>query len=893
MRDTTGAGRGAGDPHEGLRDDVRMLGELLGETLRERGGQALLDLVERVRAVSKRGRAGQTGEFEALADLLRGLPVSSAVEVARAFSHFLTLANIAEQHHRIRRRRAYQRPGAQPQPGSIDEVLPRLLQSGVSPEALHQAISGLKIELVLTAHPTAITRRTLIHKHLKIAEALAARDRPDLTPDEAAEAGDELRRQIAAGWDTDEIRPERPRPLDEVIGGLLIFEQTLWNAVPRFLRMLDRRLRGLTGRPLALDVAPVRFGSWLGGDRDGNPSITADVTRLACTAGRWIAADLYEREVQALRLELSMTSATAELRERAGGAHEPYRAVLRDIHRKLISLRGRLGQLLRQPATQVAGPAQTDILHDDPDLFEPLYLCHRSLIETGQSTVAEGRLTDVLRRAATFGQGLVRLDIRQHATRHADAVGALVSHLGEGSYLDWREDERVAFLTRALRLPPRPELLEIESTDEIRELFDTLRTVAAIGPESFGAYVVSMAQAPSDVLAVEFLQRQAGSGLRVVPLFEQVEHLRSAAGTIRALLDIPEYRELTAGHQEVMIGYSDSAKDGGRLAANWELYRAQEALVAATREAGTALTLFHGRGGSISRGGGPTYLALQSQPPGSIDSRLRVTEQGEMIQAQFGLPEIAVRTIEVYVTATLNATLLPGAEPAADWRRTMDRVAEAARRSYRQVVYDDPRFVDYFRVATPEIELGRVPIGSRPPRRVQDGGVDSLRAIPWVFAWTQTRLLLPSWLGADEALTDALDQEDAAVLDAMYREWPFFRSTIDLIAIVLAEAEPKIAAEYDRRLVPDALRPFGEDLRRRLAVATRRVLQITGGNHLLDYAPVLRRSIDVRNPYVDPINLVQVELLRRLRATDDADSELWHAFMITVNGIAAGMRNTG
>lgn len=880
------------DPHEPLRDDVRMLGEMLGETLRERGGAELLALVEEVRALSKKGRANETGQFERLADLLRTLPVPSAVTVARAFSHFLTLANIAEQHHRIRRRREYQRPGARPQPGSLDEVLPRLLGSGISGDALHEQVSRLQIELVLTAHPTAITRRTLTHKHLRIAAALGARDRPDLTVYERADADEELRREITAAWDTDEIRPERPRPLDEVIGGLLIFEQTLWDGVPRFLRMLDRRLAELTGRGLPIDAAPVRFGSWLGGDRDGNPSITPEVTALACTAARWIAADLYEREIRELRLELSMTSATDELRERAGGAHEPYRAVLRDLHQQLLAMRASLGQRLRNPQAARTKPAETP-LADVPGLFEPLFLCHRSLLETGQAQVASGRLSDVLRRISTFGQSLVRLDLRQHAQRHAAALDAITRHLGEGAYLEWDEARRIAFLTRGLAAPVRKELLDIQAADDTRDVLETCRLAGLLGPASLGAYVVSMAKAPSDVLAVEFLLAQAGTRLRVVPLFEQVDDLRAAADTIGALLRIPEYQRRIGGHQEVMIGYSDSAKDGGRLAANWELYRAQEALVRVCRDARTALTLFHGRGGSISRGGGPTYLALQSQPPGSIDGRLRVTEQGEMIQAQFGLPAIAVRTLEVYTTATLNATLAPGREPPAEWRTAMDRIADTARQEYRRVVYDDARFVEYFRTATPEVELGRVPIGSRPPRRDRDGGVDSLRAIPWVFAWTQTRVLLPSWLGTDEALAARVERGDRDLLQVMYRDWPFFRSTIDLIAIVLAEADPRIAAEYDRRLVPDALKPFGEDLRARLARASESVLEITGGNHLLDYAPVLRRSIEVRNPYVDPINLVQVELLRRLRSGGDEDRALWQGFMVTVNGIAAGMRNTG
>lgn len=879
-------------PHEALRDDVRMLGELLGDTLRERAGAPLLDLVERVRALAKHGRAEGGGNFDRLSELLRTLPVGSAVSVARAFSHFLGLANIAEQHHRIRRRREYQRPGSGPQPDSLGDVLPRLLSSGVDADALHGAIRNLHIELVLTAHPTAITRRTLSHKQLRIADALARRDRPDLTVSERTDLVEELRRQIAATWDTDEIRPERPQPIDEVIAGLLIFEQSLWDALPRFLRALDRDLHRLTGRGLDVRATPICFGSWLGGDRDGNPYVTADVTRQACTAARWIAADLYEREVRALRLELSVTPASDELREAAGGAHEPYRAVLRGLHQRLLAIRDRLGQALREGGA--SQPASTpDLEADTATLFEPLFLCHRSLVETGQHALAGGRLTDVLRRVGAFGRTLVRLDLRQHAKRHEAAVDAIARHVGAGSYARWTEEQKVRFLTAGITAAPRPELLDIDADDEVADVLGTFRTASALPPDALGAYVVSMAEAPSDVLAVDYLQAQAGLRMRVVPLFEQVESLQRSAAAVRALLEIPEYRARTEGRQEVMIGYSDSAKDGGRLAANWELYKAQEALVGVCRGAGVALTLFHGRGGSISRGGGPMSLVLQSQPPGSIDGRLRATEQGEMIQAQFGLPEIAMRTLEMYTTATLTATLSPPISPRPEWRRLMDQIGIDARRAYRHVVYEEPEFVEYFRTATPEHELGRVPIGSRPPRRGPAEGVDSLRAIPWVFAWTQTRLLLPSWLGAGEALSGAAARGEGGHLSRMYREWPFFRSTVDLIAIALAQAEPQIAAEYERRLVPEGLRRIGEDLRTRLGIAADQVLEIIGGQHLLGAYPVLRRSIAVRNPYVDPINLVQVELLRRIRAEDEADPELWHAFMITANGIAAGMRNTG
>ena len=884
------------DPHERLRDDVRLLGGLLGQTLRAREGTALYETVERVRALSKSGRAGSDRDLDTLADLLRALPVASAVPVARAFSHFLTLANIAEQHHRVRRRREYLRnPNAEPQRGSCDETFARLLAHGVGAEALYAATTTMRIELVLTAHPTAITRRTLIQKHVRIAEALAQQDRADLTAAERDDIVDTLRREIMTSWETDEIRARRPTPVDEAIAGLLIFEQTLWDAVPRFLRALDTSLKRATGRALPLDAAPLRFGSWMGGDRDGNPRVTPRVTHLACGVARWMAADLYEREIAALRAELSNTPATEELRARARGAREPYRAVLRDVRGRLRATRDHFGgELARAELLRgdIATGTTTPYL-SAAELLEPLQLCYRSLVETGQDVIADGRLADVLRRVAAFGLTLVTLDVRQHADRHAAALDAITRHNGDGSYLEWDEPRRQSYLTSALRSSTPLVPHDLRADAEVMDVVETFALAGELHPESLSAYVISMAQAPSDVLAVEAFQAHSKHRLRAVPLFERVDDLGCAPATLRELLAIPEYRDRIRGRQEVMIGYSDSAKDGGRLAANWALYRAQESIVDVCRESGVELTLFHGRGGSISRGGGPTYLAIQSQPPGSVHGRLRVTEQGEMIQAQFGLPEIATRTLELYATATLGATLENPDPPDPRWRPVMDRLAETARGVYRDVVYDNPRFVEYFRKATPEVELGVVPIGSRPVRRTQDAGVDSLRAIPWVFAWTQTRLLLPSWLGTGEAIAAALEGGELSVMREMYEKWPFFRSTLDLIAMVLAESDARIAAEYDRRLVPSDLQPLGADLRRRLEATIQSVLTVMDKERLLTENAVLRRSIEVRNPYVYPINLVQIELLRRLREEGHDDPQITNAFQVTVNGIAAGMRNTG
>jgi phosphoenolpyruvate carboxylase len=403
-----------------------------------------------------------------------------------------------------------------------------------------------------------------------------------------------------------------------------------------------------------------------------------------------------------------------------------------------------------------------------------------------------------------------------------------------------------------------------------------------------------MAQQASDVLAVVLLQKEAriARPLKVVPLFETAADLQRASAVLDRLLSLDEYRSRIGGRQQVMVGYSDSAKDVGRLAAGWELYKAQESIVETCQRHDVRVTLFHGRGGSVGRGGGPTFLALKSQPPGSIDGELRVTEQGEMIQALFGLPDIAQRTMEVYTSGTLESWLKPPAPPREEWRALMEQLAADATRVYRRYAYDDPAFLDYFRASTPQSELAELNIGSRPARRAAGGGLTTLRAIPWQFAWTQTRLILGSWLGVDEALECAFTRGQGRELTRMYQEWPHFQSVLDLIEMVLAKTDARIVAEYDRRLVPDALAPMGHELRQRLDRAVRALLEVTGHRTLLEGNPVLRRSIDVRNPYVDPINLVQVELLRRLRAGDE-DPRLRHALMVTVNGIAAGMRNTG
>lgn len=884
------------DPHAPLRDDIRLLGDLLGQCLHDQEGQGLFDEVERVRALSKRGRSGQTEAWNELEAFIETLDIEDERLVARAFSHFLNLANIAEQVHRIRRRRQYRSdPEAPPQRASLRELFQRLEAEGHSAEAIHAAVMKLRIGLVLTAHPTQTLRRTVRHKQARIADVLTSEDR-------SPQAHQALLSEITALWGTAEIRPEKPSAEDEVRGGLVFFEHAPWTAVPNFLRELDERLTQHTGRGLPLRTSPVRFGAWMGGDRDGNPNVTAETTRRACLLARWKAAELYQRELSALRDELSMNACSDELRAIVGAdAWEPYRLVLRGLTQ-------RMQQTIDWAEAQLDGrPTPDEPLLELEALLSPLEVMHRSLHAVGLGIVADGRLLDNIRRIACFGLTLVEIDLRQESDRHTTAMNAVTVAAGLGRYADWNEDERQAFLLRELQgsrpLVPAG-LWDGEGlSDEDAEVLRTFAVAAAQPEGSLGAYVISMAAEPSDVLCVELLQREARMAhrgplappMRVVPLFETLADLDGAGAAMRRLFEVDWLRKRIAEvHDdkiEVMIGYSDSSKDAGRLAAAWALYRGQETLVQACEEAGVKLTLFHGRGGTVGRGGGPTHQAILCQPPGSVDHTLRITEQGEVITAKYGLPAIAERTLELTTSAVVEATLSPPTGPTEAWRAMMDRLATTSCDAYRQVVRD-PQFVTYFRYATPEQELSLLPIGSRPARRRKGGGVESLRAIPWVFAWTQVRLMLASWLGVGTALRKAIDEGALDELQQMANSWPFFQSTLDLIAMVVAKGLVDVAERYERALVPDELRELGAGLRGQFVETEETLKQVLAVERLLEDNPVLERSIAVRNPYVDPLNLLQIDLLGRVRR-DPPDPGAEDALLVTMNGIAAGMRNTG
>ncbi|MGA8260845.1 MAG: phosphoenolpyruvate carboxylase, partial [Arenicellales bacterium] len=843
-------------------------------------GRDLFELVERVRGVTKTARADGGRAADTLSGLLSTLPAGKLLSLARAFSHFLGLANIVEQNHQNRRVRE---TGKQ----EIHETLRRLLANGVGPETIGALVHRMDVGLVITAHPTEIRRRTLTQKYHRIAHLLQQRDEAGLTGRERERLVQALRREVVAIWETDEIRREQPTPLDEARSGLVVMEQSVWLVLPEVLRDLDEALTAHCGRGLDLDAAPLRFGSWIGGDRDGNPNVTPDITRRACLMARLMAADLYWREVDELRRELSMVRANDTVNQLAGGAHEPYRVLLRQLQDRLAATRRWIEAELANRRSD-----ETGIIGSIEDIERTLRTCYESLHECGVGIVADGRLLDLIRRCRCFGLSLVTLDIRQEAGRHAEVLDAITTYLELGSYASWDETQRLQFLTREL-LGRRPLIpASFSGSPAVNEVLATFRALARIPRECLGSYVISMASEASDVLAVELLQRECGvaAPLPVVPLFERVEHLANAATALERLFDIDWYRDRSRMRQEVMIGYSDSAKDAGQLAAAWGLYRAQEQLTALARSAGVELKLFHGRGGTVARGGIPARDAIRSLPPGSVDGRLRVTEQGEVVQAKYGLPETAEHTLTTYLTAVLETSLCPPPEPEPEWRQAMDVMTDTAMRSYRDLVQRNPRFLDYFHTATPEAELAKLNIGSRPARRKPGRDIAHLRAIPWIFAWTQTRLMLPAWLGVGYGLK-TVSESDMPRLHDMEARWPFFAATLDAIEMVLAKTDPDVARQYDERLVPEALRHFGEELRGRFARVYEVVLKVTRHGSPLEHEPVTRASINLRNPYTDPLNLLQVELLARIRRGDNG--EVQDALLITVNGIAAGMRNTG
>lgn len=866
---------------EQLKETVKYLGATLGESIKDELGAPWLARIEKIRHDGRHSSKGDHASTEKLAKELAALDNKSLLTIARAFAQFLTLANIAEQEFNI----------AANQDSSLALQLDSLTKSfgtKVDKTEVLAAIQNLNIDLVLTAHPTEVTRRTNIHKHRQLADQLQKLHNNKLSDVETRRVKQRIGDLISQAWHTEEIRSVRPTPVDEARWGFSVIENSLWDAVPDFLRDLDDYLTVTYDTRLPLAAKPVQFSSWMGGDRDGNPFVTSTVTQEVLLRARRRAAKLFLEDLNQLYIELSMNDCSDAFRAKVGSAREPYRAMLKPLIQKLqLTFEGRV-----KPSEWLAS---------NEELQQPLLDCYRSLIDCGMTAIANGELLDCLRRSYCFGIHLLKLDVRQDAQRHADVFSELTRYLGMGDYNQWSEQDKQAFLLRELgsRRPLVPQ--KWTPTDDVQEVLDTCGVIAENGKEGFGIYIISMASEPSDVLAVQLLLKEAGVSwqMPVAPLFETLDDLNNSPDVMKKLLSIDWYRGYIGGQQYVMIGYSDSAKDAGSIAAGWAQYSAQESLVKLTAEHNTKLTLFHGRGGTIGRGGLHAKAAIHSQPPGSLDGGFRVTEQGETIRYKFGMPQLAKRSLSLYASAVVGAVLLPPPEPKQEWREVITLMADKGRDNYRHTVRNDPNFVPYFRAATPEQELGKLPLGSRPAKRNPQGGIESLRAIPWIFAWAQTRLVLPSWLGVMRAVDEVNTGDKQAVVQQMIEQWPFFASRLSMLDMVFQKADPKVSEAYDKRLVPDNLMHFGAALRNELTQSMESLLKITGHEHMMEDAPYARDSMFIRAGYLQPLHYLQIELLDRIRKAEssqyqDADKVvLERAMMVAITGIAVGMRNTG
>lgn len=917
----TQVGREATEP---MREDIRLLGAILGDTVREQNGDAVFDLVERARVGSFRVRRSEIDRAE-LAELFDAVDVHLAIPVIRAFTHFALLANVAEDIHRERRRAIHQAKDAPPPNSSLAATYQKLDNAELDPEAVADALVGALVSPVITAHPTETRRRTVFDTQHRITELMRLRLHGDATTADGRDIELELRRHILTLWQTALIRLSRLKIQDEIETGLRYYAAAFFDVIPRVNAEVRSALQARWPEAQLLAEPILRPGSWIGGDRDGNPNVTAEVVRLATGNAAYTAIAHYFVELSALEQELSMSArlvhtsdaltALADACEEPARADEPYRRALRATHARLTATAQKI--LDRQPEYEL--DLDMDPYLEPTELLADLDTIDASLRDNGSAVLADDRLARLREAVRVFGFHLSGLDMRQNSDVHEEVVAELLAWSGvHPDYVSLDEPERIEVLagelaTRRPLVSPGAELSEL-TRKELDIVAAAARAVHVFGPNAVPNYIISMCQSVSDMLEAAVLLKEAGlldasaehpyAPVGIVPLFETIDDLQRGSEILEAALDLPLYRIVVSARgdsQEVMLGYSDSNKDGGYLAANWALYRAELDLVESARKTGIRLRLFHGRGGTVGRGGGPSYDAILAQPPGAVQGSLRITEQGEVIAAKYAEPRIAHRNLETLLAATLEATLLDtegladAAEPAYE---VLDDLAARAQRAYADLVHDTPGFVDYFKASTPVSEIGSLNIGSRPTSRKPTTSISDLRAIPWVLAWSQSRVMLPGWYGTGRAVEEYIGDGDDAearleTLQDLYRRWPFFATVLSNMAQVLAKSDLGLAARYAGLVEDEALRRRVFD---KIVDEHERTIRmhklITGQDDLLADNPSLARSVFNRFPYLEPLNHLQVELLRRFRSGDD-DELVQRGILLTMSGLATALRNSG
>ena len=914
----TQVGREATEP---MREDIRLLGAILGDTVREQNGEGVFDLVERARVESFRVRRSEIDRTE-LARMFDGIDIHQAIPVSRAFSHFALLANVAEDIHRERRRAVHVAAGEPPQDSSLAATYLKLDSAELDSTTVADALTGALVSPVITAHPTETRRRTVFDTQHRITELMRLRMHGHTRTEDGRDVNRELRRHILMLWQTALIRLSRLKIQDEIETGLRYYQAAFFEVIPQVNAEVRSALQARWPDAHILEEPMLRPGSWIGGDRDGNPNVTADVVRLATGRASYTALEHYFAEIIALEQELSMSArlvkVSDELEALAAKCHElaradePYRRALRVIHGRLTATAAEI--LDSQPEHELDLGLERYLT--PAELLADLDVVDRSLRSYGSGVLADDRLARLREAVHVFGFHLSGLDMRQNSDVHEEVVAELLAWAGvHPDYRSLPEPDRVELLAAELATR-RPLTKDDAALSELaRKELDIVaaaaRAVHLFGPQAIPNYIISMCQSVSDMLEAAIILKEAGlldaSGdepyapVGIVPLFETIDDLQRGSSILEAALDLPLYRAVVSARgdsQEVMLGYSDSNKDGGYLAANWALYRAELDLVESARKTGIRLRLFHGRGGTVGRGGGPSYEAILAQPPGAVSGSLRITEQGEVIAAKYAEPRIAHRNLETLLAATLEATLLDveglgdAAGPAYE---VLDELAARAQRAYAELVHETPGFVEYFKASTPVSEIGALNIGSRPTSRKPTTSISDLRAIPWVLAWSQSRVMLPGWYGTGTAFEAWIGEEDGRleVLQDLYRRWPFFRTVLSNMAQVLSKADMGLAARYSELVEDEALRRrvFGKIVDEHDRTIRMHKL-ITGQDDLLADNPALARSVFNRFPYLEPLNHLQVELLGRYRSGDD-DELVQRGILLTMSGLATALRNSG
>ena len=885
-------------PTKSLREDVRYLGNVLGKVIKQQEGVNFFKLVEEVRRLSKANIANidKKKSFKKLSSKIKNLSPINLFKLTRAFTHFMNFINIAESIDAARKLDEYENKNQIDANKNIfiEEIFEGFFKNRkISTNKIYEIAKNLNIGIVLTAHPTEVKRRTLILKYHKITEILEQRDLLKKFPSKLKILDKKLYDEFTVIWNTDELKRTRPTPSDEARWGLAIIEDSLWETIPKVYRRLNDIFVKNIGKGLPKNFNPIEFGSWMGGDRDGNPNVTAKVTKEVILLSRWEAAKLYEKELTKLIQSLSIDKCSRKILSKTGKTFEPYRVYLRPLRNKMRLTH----KLIEQHLVEKVPLDQKKLLSNREEILKPLRVVRESLEENNSENIASGDLLDLMRRAKCFGINLARLDIRQESSRHSQLISEFLKRKYKVNYVNWNEEKKIKFLSSKIKSKKKFINNFSFKNKENKEVWSTFKILSSEPKECLGAYVISMTSSASDILSVNYLQKEAGikDTLRVVPLFETLEDLINAKPIMQKLFSLNWYRKSIKNKQEIMIGYSDSSKDAGKLSASWHQYKLQEEIIKLAKKYKIDITFFHGRGGSAGRGGGPIQATLRSQPPNSVNGKIRITDQGEVIQQKYGYEPLAKYNLCSYIGAVMQATLSPPPIPKKEWRDLIEKMSEISTKSYRKNINESSDFIRYFKTVTPHVSLGKLSIGSRPSKRKNVDNIQSLRAIPWVFAWTQIRLMLPAWLGSAEALKYSSAGKLNKILVEMEKDWPFFNSNMDILDMVISKADPEISKIYEENLADNKLKSVGKNLRFQFHNIKKLNKQITP-REIIKARKEFRTSVIVRNIYSEVLNIIQAATMNKLsqkKYNKEGKKFLNDALMTSIAGISAAMKNTG